>query len=69
MPQQVVLEVEGMTCNHCVNSVKNAVGALAGVEKVAVDLKAKKVTVNFQAEAVTVETIKEAIEDQGYEVK
>jgi copper chaperone len=67
--QQVVLNVEGMTCNHCVNSVKNAVGALAGVEKVDVDLNAKKVAVDFQAGAVTIDTIKEAIEDQGYEVK
>ncbi|HEX9059515.1 MAG TPA: cation transporter, partial [Clostridia bacterium] len=28
------LIVEGMSCNHCVESIKKAVGVLNGVEKV-----------------------------------
>jgi copper chaperone len=63
-----VFDVEGMSCNHCVNSIKNAVGELQGVENVEVDLKAKKVTVGYTAGLVTIQTIKETIEDQGYEV-
>jgi copper chaperone len=62
------LKVEGMSCNHCVNSIKNAVGALKGVVGVEVDLDKKQVTVNYSAGSVTVENIKETIEDQGYEV-
>lgn len=62
------LKVEGMSCSHCENSVKKAVGALNGVKGVEVDLKAKKVTIEFDAEKVNVGTIKEAIEDQGYDV-
>ena len=64
-----VFNVEGMSCNHCVNSIKSAVGAIQGVENVEVDLKAKKVTVGYTAGLVAIETIKETIEDQGYEVK
>jgi copper chaperone len=63
-----VLKVEGMSCNHCVNSVKNSVGALKGVSQVEVDLKAKKVTVEFDNGQVTLGTIKETIDDAGYEV-
>lgn len=63
------LNVEGMSCNHCENSVKKAVGELNGVECVAVDLKGKKVTIEFDPERVSVSTIKDTIEDQGYDVK
>lgn len=62
------LTVEGMSCQHCVNSIKNTVGALKGVTGVEVDLNRKLVTVSFNEDSVTVENIKEVIEDQGYEV-
>ncbi|ACL76066.1 copper chaperone CopZ [Ruminiclostridium cellulolyticum] len=60
--------VEGMSCTHCVNSIKNAVGSLNGVQKVDVDLATKKVTVEFDPEVVKGKQIKDAIEDQGYDV-
>lgn len=60
--------VEGMSCSHCENSVKKAVGALKGVDKVGVDLENKKVTVEFDPEQVTGKAIMDAIEDQGYDV-
>jgi Cu+-exporting ATPase len=63
-----VLHVEGMSCMHCAGTVKKAVGALSGVEKVDVDLEAKKVTVEFNGDQVKLDKIDEAIEDAGYEV-
>lgn len=65
---ELVLNVEGMSCSHCEHAVKTAVGALDGVENVAVDLKGKKVTVTCDPGKVTPEQIKTAIEDQGYDV-
>lgn len=62
------LEVEGMSCNHCVMSIKKAVGELNGVSNVSVDLEAKTVTVDYNPELVAIETVIEAIEDQGYDV-
>lgn len=38
-----LLNAEGMSCNHCVNSVKKAVESLSGVNKVDVDLAGKKI--------------------------
>ena len=64
-----ILNVEGMSCSHCENAVKKSVGALNGVDSVAVDLKGKKVTVEYDSERVNLETITETIEDQGYDVK
>lgn len=63
-----MLKVDGMSCAHCENAVKTAVGALTGVSKVTVDLAAKTVTVAFDATKVNMEAIKNAIEDQGYDV-
>ncbi|HEX2954918.1 MAG TPA: copper chaperone CopZ [Bacillota bacterium] len=65
---RIDLNVEGMSCQHCVHSIEKAVGALKGVEGVAVDLDSKKVSVAFNSDDVSVETIKAAIEDQGYDV-
>ncbi|MGE5583521.1 MAG: copper chaperone CopZ [Bacillota bacterium] len=63
------LTVEGMSCQHCVNSITKAVGSLRGVAEVNVDLKGKKVTVGYDPQAVTLQNIKDTIENQGYEVK
>lgn len=63
------LKVEGMSCSHCENTIKKSVGALNGVDSVSVDLAGKKVLVEFDPEKVSIETIKEVIEDQGYEIK
>ncbi|MCZ8515043.1 copper chaperone CopZ [Paenibacillus filicis] len=64
--KNVTLKVEGMSCGHCVNSVEGAVKKLGASGKV--DLNAKSVTVEFDESKVSLEAIKEAIEDQGYDV-
>jgi copper chaperone len=63
------LTVEGMSCEHCVNSITKAVGALKGVATVNVDLQNKQVAVAYDPQLISIHNIKEAIEDQGYEVK
>jgi copper chaperone len=64
----IVLKVEGMSCSHCENRVKKAVGGLDGVRSVSVSLEDKTVTVELDSSAVTEQQIKEAIEEQGYDV-
>ena len=63
-----VLRVEGMACEHCVKAVTQAVSALTGVSGVTVDLQGKTVTVEHTPQSATLAQIKEAIEDQGYDV-
>ena len=62
----MTLDVEGMSCQHCVANVKKAVEAVAGVNSVEVDLEAGKVTVDGSADA---EAVKAAITGAGYSVK
>jgi copper chaperone len=60
-----LLKVEGMSCGHCKMAVEKAVGAVADVSCVEVNLAAKEVKVcgNFDKAAVVT-----AIENAGYEV-
>ncbi len=67
--ENIVLNVKGMSCNHCVKAVQDSVGALNGVNAVKVDLEAGTVAVEFDGNAVNVGQIKETIEDQGYDVE
>ncbi|MFH5183534.1 copper ion binding protein [Paenibacillus sp. TAB 01] len=64
--QSITLKVEGMSCSHCVNSVEGAVNKLGAAGKV--DLNAGAVTVEYDEAIVTLNAIKEAIEEQGYDV-
>jgi copper chaperone len=63
-----VLEVPEVSCNHCINAIEGAVGALDGVEAVKVNLDRKDVTVNYNDEAVQLASIVAAIENEGYGV-
>jgi copper chaperone len=62
-----ILKVEGMSCNHCVNSIETSVGELTGVSAVKVDLGNNEVAVEFD-NAVTLVQIRETIEEQGYDL-
>jgi copper ion binding protein len=59
--------VEGMSCGHCVNHVKEALSELNGVTSVDVNLSAKTAVIETSVE-VKDEDIKFAIDDAGYEV-
>lgn len=63
-----ILNVNGMSCSHCENAIKKAVGSLDGVSEVSVDLDGKTVTVAYDEAKVTLDNIKFEIDDQGYEV-
>ncbi|MCM3598144.1 copper chaperone CopZ [Metabacillus idriensis] len=67
--EKVTLNVEGMSCGHCVKAIEGSVGELAGVSKVNVHLDNGSVDVEYSAAEVSLEKIKEAIDDQGYDVK
>lgn len=67
--QTVTLTVEGMSCGHCVKAVETGVNELNGIENVTVNLEDANVAVSYDDEKVSVDEIKEAIEEQGYDVK
>lgn len=59
--------IEGMSCGHCVNHVKEALGELNGVTSVDVNLDAKTAILEATVEVEDAD-IKAAIDDAGYEV-
>lgn len=60
------LQVKGMSCQHCVQSVEKAVREVGASAKV--DLGKEAVTVEYDESTVTLQAIRDAIEDQGYDV-
>ncbi|MEL7647619.1 MAG: heavy-metal-associated domain-containing protein [Sedimentibacter sp.] len=59
--------IEGMSCQHCVNHVKEALGEICGVKTVDVDLGNKNAFVEL-AHPVDDAKFKEAVDEAGYEV-
>ena len=59
--------VEGMTCGHCVASVKEEVGGLAGVQAVDVDLATGAVKVSSAA-PLSRDAVEAAVAEAGYQV-
>lgn len=67
--QNVTLNVQGMSCGHCVKAIEESVGELEGVNQVNVKLGEALVDVSFNESQVSLEQIKETIEEQGYDVE
>jgi copper chaperone CopZ len=58
--------VAGMTCNHCVMSVREEVSEVAGVQDVDVDLATGTLTVT--GADVSDDAVRAAVAEAGYEV-
>lgn len=65
MAKTIELDVTGMTCDHCVRSVTNALKDVPGVSDAVVSLEDNKATVT--ADEVDVAKLIEAVEEEGYE--
>ena len=66
--EKTTINVGGMSCDHCVKAVTNAVNTLPGIGSVAVDLCDGTVIVEYDPGATDEANIKAEIEDQGYDV-
>jgi copper chaperone len=58
--------VDGMSCSHCVLSVREEVAEVAGVRAVDVDLASGRLVV--RGDAIEDAAVKAAVADAGYEV-
>ncbi len=60
------LSIEGMTCMHCVMSVKEELGKIAGVTVENVEMG--KAKIKYDSSAIAQEVIKNAVEEAGYKL-
>ena len=69
MEQTVTIPVYGMSCEHCVRAVTEALNALSGVKNVEVSLEDKNVRVVYDDEHARVSDMESAILEEGYQLK
>ncbi|NLW28314.1 MAG: copper-translocating P-type ATPase [Erysipelothrix sp.] len=67
--KEVILDVDGMTCAMCVNTVEKDVLKLVGVDSVVVNLVSNQAKVIFNPGLVKTPEIIQQIENSGYQAK
>ena len=66
---EVVLNVEGMTCEGCENAVKAGIESLDGIAVVESSFEGAWTKVKYDEQATSVDEITEKITETGYVVK
>ena len=64
-----IINVDGITCEHCVVTIKEAVKILDGVFSVDVDIEKKQVVVEFDEKIAKAEDLIDKIEEVGFKVR
>lgn len=60
------INVEGMSCGHCIQWLSEALMKIDGVRSAKVSLESKNVVVDYDGDAVSDEMMASAIEKAGY---
>ena len=61
----MTLHISGMSCGHCLNAVKNALSAAAGVQLRSVQMG--RADVDYDPAVTTPEQIRDVVADAGYD--
>jgi copper chaperone CopZ len=57
-----------ISCEHCQSAIETAIGDLAGVETVSVDIPTKQVDVAYDPSVISPATIVRQLDEEGYPV-
>lgn len=60
------LKVTGMTCQHCVRTVRETLEAQDGVQRADIDLPAGRAKVEYDAALVTPAELAGVVSEEGY---
>lgn len=63
---EIVLNITGMSCGGCVNSVQGVLTAVPGVNRVVVDLAAGTARIQFDSARTTVDALAQAVNAAGF---
>jgi copper ion binding protein len=65
--KEITINIEGMSCQHCVMRVKKAIEGLAGISGLSVEVGRAKVT--FDESKIQQTDIENAVVKAGYKIK
>ncbi len=65
---QISLKVEGMTCQHCVQTITDSLKKITGLNTVDVDLNKKEVGVEYNEDETSLQEISDKIIEVGFEL-
>ncbi len=68
MEKTATISIEGMSCEHCVRAVKDALSSQNGVKSADVSLEEKNARVVYDDEHTGLSDLKSVIVEEGYEV-
>jgi copper chaperone len=63
------LKVTGMSCDHCVRAVTQALQNTEGVRNATVDLKGARATVDYDENKTNPRALATAVGDEGYKAE
>lgn len=66
--QTEIIKIKGMTCMGCVNSVKNVLEKIPGVNVADVSLEQKQAVIQYDAATTSPNQFKDAIKEAGFEI-
>ena len=66
---KTTLKIKGMSCQHCVMSITNALKGLKGVGDVKVSLEKGNADVSYDDKLVTIPQMSQTVADAGYSVE
>ena len=66
--KNLTLEIDGMGCSGCVNTIENTLSALPGVKTAIANLEKGIAEVNYDENEVKESDFKEAVEEAGYQM-
>jgi len=66
--ETVILNIGGMSCATCAQTIEKALNEAEGVSKASVNLASEKATVEYNPEQISLAELKKIVRDVGYEV-
>jgi len=67
--KKITLKVNGMTCDHCVETIKGALNKIVGLNLIEISLEKSRVKVEFDESQTNIKILSEEIMALGFEVK
>ena len=67
--KKTIIEITGMTCNSCVQSIEKMISSVSGVVSIKVSLQNENAVVFYRPDEITPESICNEIDEMGFEAK